>query len=458
MKNLLLSMSFSGSVIVFLYVIFYPAARRYLPDWWRYAVLILAMFFYLFPVPLFQYKIRELLYRIPFLDNGEMVVEKIIRRQDPSFVILLEGGQAEIAPRVLYTGIIIGISVFLSVAVTAYILLRHIRLKKAAIVISEKETPRKWQEVLTAVKWQLGMKNRKIRLLCSGYCKAPVTMGIFSPVIIFPEPSEEVDGEAFELMLKHELIHIRHRDLAWKLLGLLTVAVHWFNPVAYVLFYELCNMSEILCDASVIKGMSDSRRQAYSHLILSYAEKENEDKNKPLLANLSGNAAAAVLKRRILEMKCAGKRRPAVSVLLIFIFGMTGTMTAFAYHPPMVLGDGMGLGDVRLTEGVSVSEIEIYIGDDSGRLSSNGETESMPYDLFYVDEAGSPCPLHLDGRITPRCTHVFVDVKEINRHEKNNDGSCDMSKRQGKVCESCGYVKDLGEEDLIMYCNICPHD
>ncbi len=420
--------------------------------------MILAMFFYLFPMPLFQYKIREFLYLIPIFSDKERIVERMIRNQAPSFVIMLDGGQVRIASSVMCTGMIIGISVSLSVVATVYILLRHVRRKKAVILISEKEIPRKWREVLTEVKGQLGMRNRKVRLLCSKYSKAPVTMGIFSPVVIFPEPSEELDGEALELMLKHELIHIRHWDLAWKMFGLLTVAVHWFNPAAYFLFYELCNMSEILCDTDVIKGMPDSRRQAYSHLILTYAEKENEDKNKLLLANLSGNAAVAVLKRRILEMKRAGKRKLAVSLLLILAFGITGTMTAFAYQPPMVLGDGTDLENVWLTGDVFVGEVEAYIEDDSGRFSTEEEIEPMPYGLFCVSENGSVYPLHRDIWQNPHCTHTFMDVKEITRHKRNDDGSCDVIKRPGKICKRCGYARDFGEEDFIMHCDVCPHN
>lgn len=49
-RNLLFTMSLSGSLVMVLYLILYPLARRYFPLVWRYRVLKMAIFFYLIPV------------------------------------------------------------------------------------------------------------------------------------------------------------------------------------------------------------------------------------------------------------------------------------------------------------------------------------------------------------------------------------------------------------------------
>ena len=440
MKNLLLSMSLSGSVIVVLYIFFYPLAKRYLPNWWRYAVLVLAMFFYLFPMPLFQYKIREFLALITIFDEEGIVIERA--PFDPSYMIVISDERTGTPDQVKYTGIIIAVSVILSVCAVLYIVFKYLEQKKRYMKLSTEEVPRKWRDRFCETKKQMRMGRWGIRLRFSRYCESPLAIGMFSPVIVFPVFSEDDDEESFDLMLRHELAHIKHGDLILKVIGLLTVAIHWFNPIVYFLFYELCNMSEVLCDESVVKRQPDSWRQKYSNLILFYAQKGNGANHKSLWANLSGNAAASVLKRRVLEMKSNRKRNLAVSLLLILVFSMTGTMMAFAYEPPTQ----MNLGNESFT-------LDIQINDGPVDL----EIEDMPYDFFYIDENGEACVLYDDEGITPYCNHVFSNVKEVTRHSKNNDGSCDVVKGSGQVCIKCGYAEITGEPDLTMHYRICPH-
>ena len=140
MKNLLLSMSLSGSVIVVLYIFFYPLAKRYLPNWWRYAVLVLAMFFYLFPMPLFQYKIREFLALITIFDEEGIVIERA--PFDPSYMIVISDERTGTTDQVKYTGIIIAVSVILSVCAVLYIVFKYLEQKKRYMKLSTEEVPR----------------------------------------------------------------------------------------------------------------------------------------------------------------------------------------------------------------------------------------------------------------------------------------------------------------------------
>ena len=59
-RNILFAMSLSGSVVVLLYLFFYPLAKRYFPLVWRYRVLKIAVFFYLVPVSRWKYRIFDL--------------------------------------------------------------------------------------------------------------------------------------------------------------------------------------------------------------------------------------------------------------------------------------------------------------------------------------------------------------------------------------------------------------
>ena len=57
-----------------------------------------------------------------------------------------------------------------------------------------------------------------------------MTLGLLRPVIVLPPEVPEAD---LPLILRHELCHIRRRDLWYKGVMLLANAVHWFNPLVW---------------------------------------------------------------------------------------------------------------------------------------------------------------------------------------------------------------------------------
>ena len=95
-------------------------------------------------------------------------------------------------------------------------------------------------------------------------------MGIFRPVIYLPSNLTEMEREC---VLRHERIHIRRRDYLVKLLGLLMVIVHWFNPIAHIAFRLLCKDMEMSCDEAVVSELGEGGKRQYSLALLSAAEK-----------------------------------------------------------------------------------------------------------------------------------------------------------------------------------------
>ena len=84
-------------------------------------------------------------------------------------------------------------------------------------------------------------KRRMPRLRRSSAVTAPVTMGLFRPCIVLPE--REYDAAELDCILAHEYTHIRRRDIAYKWLALLVGAVHWFNPLVWLLRRDMDGMT-----------------------------------------------------------------------------------------------------------------------------------------------------------------------------------------------------------------------
>ena len=55
--------------------------------------------------------------------------------------------------------------------------------------------------------------------------------GFVKPRILLPDADFTTDE--LRLILKHELVHYKRRDLWYKGLVLAANAIHWFNPAVY---------------------------------------------------------------------------------------------------------------------------------------------------------------------------------------------------------------------------------
>lgn len=74
---------------------------------------------------------------------------------------------------------------------------------------------------------ELGIR-RPVRLCRSRRACSPLALGLLRPVVVLPEGAQ---GDALELILRHELTHVRRWDVAYKVLLSLACAVHWFDPL-----------------------------------------------------------------------------------------------------------------------------------------------------------------------------------------------------------------------------------
>lgn len=102
---------------------------------------------------------------------------------------------------------------------------------------------------------------------------SPVMIGIIKPKIFLPDV--KYTPEERQLILAHELTHFKRKDLIYKLIMLAANAVHWFNPLVYLMVRSAACELEYACDDDVIKGSGIDFRKDYSLTILKTTKKEN---------------------------------------------------------------------------------------------------------------------------------------------------------------------------------------
>jgi beta-lactamase regulating signal transducer with metallopeptidase domain/Leucine-rich repeat (LRR) protein len=103
------------------------------------------------------------------------------------------------------------------------------------------------QRRLAELAGTLGVK-RPVRLVQNPQRAMPMTWGLWRPYILLPAASESWTAERLEMVLMHELGHVRRGDFATGLLGRLACALHWFNPLAWIARARLRVEQEKACD------------------------------------------------------------------------------------------------------------------------------------------------------------------------------------------------------------------
>lgn len=111
--------------------------------------------------------------------------------------------------------------------------------------------------------------GRKPGLIRSGFVTTPMLMGLFNPTIVLPD--RRYTPEMLNNVFAHELEHYRRGDIAYKWFAAFVSALHWFNPLVYIIQNEIDSACEFSCDEQVLRYMSADEKRSYGETILNLA-------------------------------------------------------------------------------------------------------------------------------------------------------------------------------------------
>ena len=114
-------------------------------------------------------------------------------------------------------------------------------------------------------------KHGRTNIYVADYIKSPCLAGPV-PAVYLTEDALQTD--ASELILRHELTHLRHLDFLWSFCRTTAVIVYWWNP--FIWLAAVCSKrdAELACDEAVAAGLSDAQRLAYARAILAQAPRK----------------------------------------------------------------------------------------------------------------------------------------------------------------------------------------
>jgi len=136
-------------------------------------------------------------------------------------------------------------------------------------------------------------------------------IGFIKPIIVLPDV--EFSDSELDIIIAHELVHYRRKDVWLKFVMLIACAVHWFNPAVHFLGRHLSAQCELSCDEKVAMEMDAQERRHYGETILLMLQHGSAQRNLVCAGGQSNSKKN--IKRRLLNMLNAKKIRKSMVVL-----------------------------------------------------------------------------------------------------------------------------------------------
>ena len=158
--------------------------------------------------------------------------------------------------------------------------------------------------------------NAPKMLICEAVTTPAVT-GLFRPTLLLPH--ERYELPELRYILRHELCHLKRHDMLFKLVLLAANAMHWFDPVVYLMLRQADEDIELACDSAATDDLDRAERAAYSRTLLAAVQSNV----RALPATTCFGSTVERLKRRITNVLGAQKKRGLGVVALVLALTLT---------------------------------------------------------------------------------------------------------------------------------------
>ncbi|HXH60839.1 MAG TPA: M56 family metallopeptidase [Fimbriimonadaceae bacterium] len=145
----------------------------------------------------------------------------------------------------------------------------------------------------------------------------PLVFGLFRPCVLLPSwHLSGLSGNEVDMVIEHELAHVRRWDSLSSLFVFLNHALFFFNPAVWIARREWQFSREAACDEYAIANTACSPGD-YAAMLVSVSS------GRPSLAALSAAPTFRTLKRRINDMKTPRTISNSGKVLLPLLLGLS---------------------------------------------------------------------------------------------------------------------------------------
>lgn len=121
---------------------------------------------------------------------------------------------------------------------------------------------------------QSGVKST-VEIYTNSLISSPLLIGFFRPCILLP--TTKISPSDVQYTILHELTHYKRRDMLYKWLVQMTICLHWFNPLVYLMGREVNRLCELACDEAVIQKLDVNYRRGYGDTLLNALARGGND-------------------------------------------------------------------------------------------------------------------------------------------------------------------------------------
>ena len=274
----------------------------------------------------------------------------------------------------------------------------------------------------------------RVRLQVSDRLVSPVAFGVIRPKIVLPKdllpgflppkdllpgflpPKDLVSGDLLlaendgqlKFALIHEMVHIKRADNLRKMVMLLALCVHWFNPLVWLMYFLFNRDMELSCDEKVIQLAGREAKKEYAMALVNLAEKQYR------FSMFSAGFGKNAVKERIVAIMNFKKITALGILCAVILTGMS--VTVFASGGEGADAENTSAGRYAGTDGGWSVNRSVANSDDFSEyarfgLSYDGELDRFLYEGkivgYFYDEKSPGVYTHL----TENDGEVFLIVK-----------------------------------------------
>ncbi|EHI55443.1 hypothetical protein HMPREF9333_01158, partial [Johnsonella ignava ATCC 51276] len=164
-------------------------------------------------------------------------------------------------------------------------------------------------------KWAI---KRILVVFMNSVIPSPFIIGFVKPRIFLSKNS--LSDLETELILKHEMTHLKAKDYFYRRLMFILCVMYWFNPAVHIFLDKFIEINEMACDEATLKNCSAGERLTYAKLLRDMACSKPDIEN---IICLTGKTAINLQRRiiNIMNSKKMMKKIPyiALSTLILGI-------------------------------------------------------------------------------------------------------------------------------------------
>jgi beta-lactamase regulating signal transducer with metallopeptidase domain len=183
--------------------------------------------------------------------------------------------------------------------------------------------------------------GRRVQIRQSDKVSAPFTYGIWKPVVLLPKTMDMCNRTELEYVLAHEYTHIRRFDVLKKWILLLVVSVHWFNPLAWVMYILANRDIELSCDEAVIHHFGETAKSTYALALIGLEEKRSRSMCSAFAGSTIEKRIQSIMKSRKFSLASA-----ALAFAMVCAVAVVFATTAAQIDNSIIYSGVYGPGEV----------------------------------------------------------------------------------------------------------------